>query len=57
MEWGYVDTFWNLRATITNTIIAYAVLSELEIFTQKRKKNCPQLARISCCSKRKPRTL
>ena len=38
MEWGYVDTFWNLRATITNIIIAYAVLSELEIFTQKEKK-------------------
>ena len=36
--WGYIDTFWNLRATLTNIIIAYATLSELEIFSKNEKK-------------------
>ena len=38
MSWGYVDTFWNLRDTITNIIITYGVLSELNIFTPEEKK-------------------
>lgn len=38
MNWGYVDTFWNLRDTITNIIIAYGVLSELNIFSSEEKK-------------------
>ena len=37
-SWGYIDTFWNLRATLTNIIIAYATLSELEIFSKNEKK-------------------
>ena len=37
-KWGYVDTFWNLRDTITNIIIAYGVLNELKIFTEEERK-------------------
>ena len=36
-KWGYVDTFWNLRDTITNIIIAYGVLNELKIFTEEER--------------------
>ena len=37
-KWGYLDTFWNLRDTITNIIIAYGVLNELKIFTEEERK-------------------
>lgn len=37
-SWGYIDTFQNLRATLTSIIIAYATLSELEIFLETEKK-------------------